>query len=103
MRWSVWDHVTFGQKIGLFVLVAQEASRRCVSFEEYNVSNEESDVSNDAEPGGAPRGDEQVGLVPAREAHAKRTVFQKPVPLPKAGRSQRPLSSLVTVRPSRER
>ncbi len=27
-------YVTFSQKIGLFVLVAQEASRRCVSFAE---------------------------------------------------------------------
>ena len=68
------SRVTFCQKIGLFVLVAQEASRRCVFFAEY-------DVSNDAEPGGAPRGDEQVGLVPAIEAHAKRAAFQKPIHL----------------------
>jgi hypothetical protein len=67
-------YVTFGQKIGLFVLVAQEASRRCVFFAEY-------DVSDDAEPGGTPCGDEQVGLVPALETHTKRAAFQKPVHL----------------------
>ncbi len=68
------SRVTFCQKISLFVLVAQEASGRCVFFAEY-------DVSDDAEPGGAPRGDEQVGLAPAIEAHAKRAVFQKAVHL----------------------
>jgi hypothetical protein len=57
-------HVTFGEKISLFVLVAQKAGRRSVSFTEY-------DVSHDAETCGMPRGDEQVGLAPAIEAHAK--------------------------------
>src|ERR1051326_3594152 len=73
------EGMTLGEKVGLFVLVAQESGARSVAFHE-------DDMAYGPEAGGEPGGKEIVSAIPAVEADAEAVDFQHAVDFPEGGR-----------------
>lgn len=71
-------HVALGEQVGLLMPVLEEAGRGGVSLAEHHVADK-------PEAGGAPGRNEPIGLVPAVEAEAERTVLEDPVHLGRGG------------------